>query len=57
MAHETLPKQKKIEKIMQCTIIISLPLFYGSGFKKKRRNYYNFKIALKVQKNTLKKNQ
>jgi len=52
MAHETLPKQKKIEKIMQCTIIISLPLFYGSGFKKKKRNYYNFKIALKVQKNT-----
>jgi hypothetical protein len=31
-----LPKQKKIEKIMQCTIIISLPLLYGSGFFKKK---------------------
>jgi hypothetical protein len=42
MAHKTLPKQKKIEKIMQCTIIISLPLLYGSGFLEKEETLTTF---------------
>jgi len=45
-------KQKKIEKIMQCPSIKSLPFWYGSEFFPKKRHYY----AFIVQKCTQKKN-
>jgi hypothetical protein len=42
-------KQKKIEKIMQCPFIKSLPLWYGSGFFPEKKYYYAF-IVQKCKK-------
>jgi hypothetical protein len=49
MIHETLPKKRKIEKIMQCPFIKSLPLWYGNGFFLKLKYYYAF-ITKQMQK-------
>jgi hypothetical protein len=51
MIHETLPKKKKIKKIMQCPFIKFFPLWYGSGFPLKIGYYYAF-ITKQMQKNT-----
>ncbi len=44
-------KQKKIEKIMQCPLIKSPPLWYGSDFFSYKRYYYAF-IVQKCKKHT-----
>jgi hypothetical protein len=44
-------QKRKIEKIMQCPFIKSLPLWYGSGFFLKLKYYYAF-ITKQMQKNT-----